>query len=183
MAYNGNWYFYDRSNGNFTTANMHNTGMPLKVGDGDNSSVYAVKVIVDPTKGTYDAQIDRLASDGTRQRVVAADTLTFRNNQTTASAGPVGVDWLLFGANASSTSNNLSYSLDSLCVTGRNYIWAGFDDGRINPAQDTAIDTFDASANGIGGGGWGARWAVVGNAGDATVMMPGDTGFAPLEGP
>lgn len=173
LVHDGNWYFFDRdSDSNFDDDNMVDTGM----GVDSNDAVYSVKVIVQPGAGTYDAQI----SDGTT--TFALDDLAFRNGNKLGDADPVGTNWLHFGANANSGGNNLDYSLDSLRIRSRNYIWGGFDDGRIDTAADTAIDTFDTSADGVGGGGWETRWAIADGSNNAEVMMPGDAGFEPLGG-
>lgn len=96
------WYFYDRKVDNsFGPQNAVNTGMALTHG-----VTYSFSVDLNPIAGTYSASI----SDGVHQ--FSADDLTFRSPSFAST-------YLHFGGKVSSGSNDaLSYSLDSVAITG-----------------------------------------------------------------
>lgn len=154
---NGSFYIYDRVDGNFTAPNMVDSGLILTTGD-----IYNFKVIVDPIHARYDATI---------MNVTTGDTFTaarniFRNNSTDAAT----TQWLHFGTSASVSTDDTTFSLDSLAITAHRQIVARFDD--MNTANK--IDTYTDSK---GGGGWVGAWANPAGAVTATVSTA-----APLQG-
>lgn len=100
----GSWYFFDRNvSSDFTVANMFNTGMGLDAG-----TVYSFTVDVNPVAGTYSATI----SNGLTS--VSATELGFRRGAVNVSASPAHLG---FGVNRSTTSDNVTFALDSLSIT------------------------------------------------------------------
>lgn len=96
-----NWYFYDRQvDSSFGPANAVNTGIALA-----EDVTYSFSIELDPAAGLYNASI----SDGTH--FFAAEDLRFRS-------GGGSSTYLHFGGKASSGSKPLSYSLDSIAITG-----------------------------------------------------------------
>lgn len=96
------WYFYDRQLDNsFGPQNAVNTGMALTPG-----VTYSFSVDLNPVAGTYDASI----SDGVHQ--FTAEDLNFRSPSLSST-------YLHFGGKVSNGSSDaLSYSLDSVAITG-----------------------------------------------------------------
>lgn len=101
-AQNGNFYFFDGNlGGGFDSDNMFNTNLALQ-----DDTIYDFTVKVDPTTGTYDATV----TDGVT--TVSADGLGFRN-------GGTGVfDFVHFGANSNLSSDDLTFALDNVAITG-----------------------------------------------------------------
>ena len=94
---------------------------------------------MDPVHGTYDATI----TDGTN--TVTLPHLTFRNR--TALADGITWDYLHFGGNASSASDDITFALDSVRINSSPVVVANFSDGNT----PGTIDTYTGST---GGAGW-----------------------------
>jgi hypothetical protein len=93
---------------------------------------------------------------------------TFRNGSTNAAT----TQYLHFGTSADVSTDNTTFSLDSIAINAHRAIVANFDDG--NTAN--TIDTFTDSK---GGGGWVGGWATPAGASGLTRIV---STAAPLEG-
>jgi len=157
-----NWYAFDgSSSSSWGVSNHADSGMTVQP-----DTIYEFKVVCDPQHGTYDATI----SDGTN--TVTLPHLRFRNRTTLADG--VSWDYLHFGGNASSSSDDHTFALDSVRIASSPRIVAHFDDGNT----PGAIDTFTGST---GGAGWVGGWGTVASSGGTTTATV--TMADPLEGP
>jgi hypothetical protein len=96
-----NWYVYDRQiDSSFGPENAVNTGISLQQG-----VTYFFSVDVNPAEGTYKASI----SDGNQQ--FNSGDLSFRSPS-------INSNYLHFGGKTSASSDALSYSLDSVTISG-----------------------------------------------------------------
>lgn len=145
----GNWYAFDGgSSSSWGVGNHRDSGMAVQP-----DTVYDFKVVVDPIHGTYDTTI----TDGIT--TVTMPHLTFRNRTTLADG--VSWDYLHFGGNANSASDNIKFALDSVRVNSSPCVVANFSDGNT----PGTIDTYTGST---GGAGWVGGWSTYGTS-DVTV--------------
>ncbi len=150
----GNFAFFDHNgSSDFVVTNTVDTGIALTPGH-----IYAMEVIVDPSRKQYGAVITNQNTGQTFSRM----GMDFRNQGGTG-AQHTDIHW---GKFASAAGDAFPISIDSIKIDTAKQIVANFTDGQ-NP--DFA-DAFTGKA----GGGWNGAWTDTGTTSTVTTANPLD---------